>query len=419
MNNIVDLKFKMAIEKLERIEEQRINNELDIAGMAVNKSGQFLANMTNMTKAVSQMNLKYDRFLESPLIGMNDGSYRRFKDADYVNIAVKLEELNFASISLSNLKEATRKVLSDNECDSAVDWANGLRWDGVERVPSLFSTYFGVDPSPYESACSMYFATAMAGRLLEGGCQADMVAVLIGNQGVGKTRSVMALAPIPDTYAEIDLGNTRDSDMGRQLRGKLICELGELKGLKSRDSEWIKSWITRSHEEWIPKYVEYATIMPRRCVFIGTSNEQEFLVDGTGNRRWLPLTVTGECHPEKVKEDCEQIWAEAVEYFKLMGVSWKPAQELALEQHSKHLVKDDAMLTNLMEYFSLHPSRVNHRMSEICQFIGLGSTPSRSEQLRVGDSLRHLSYERKQVREGGIKSRVWSKVGEKGDMGDI
>jgi predicted P-loop ATPase len=398
----------MALDKLEKAEMEMFENDINIVGMATNKQGQILANMTNMTRAVGQMGVSYDLFLECPMI-----NGQRFKDADYVEIATRLEGANFAAISMGNLKEATRKVFSDNSFDSAKDWANSLIWDGVERVDSLFAKYFGVESSPYESACSMYFATAMAGRLLSPGVQADMVPVLIGKQGAGKTRSVMALAPIPDTYSEIDLGNTRDSDMGRQLRGKLICELGELKGLKSRDSEWIKSWITRSHEEWIPKYVEYATIMPRRCVFIGTSNEQEFLVDGTGNRRWLPMTVTGECDPDGVKRDCEQLWAEAVHYFKLAGVAWKPAQELALDQHADHMVKDDAMLESLKTKYFDAPiygaKKTHHKMADMCQALGLGATPLRSEQLRVGDSLRQMGYQKKTFRVSGAREILWFK----------
>ena len=382
---------------------------IDTQTMSVNKQGLVIANMSNLSSAIAQMGVRYDQFLESPFIGLG-----RFSDADYVNIAIALERNGFATISMGNLKEATRKVFKDNTFDSAIDWANALPvWDGVERVPTLLSHYFGVEASPYETACSMYIATAMAGRLLSPGVQADMVPVLIGAQGVGKTRSVMALAPLADTYAEIDLGNTRDSDMGRQLRGKLICELGELKGLKSRDSEWIKSWITRSHEEWVPKYVEYATIMPRRCVFIGTSNEQEFLVDTTGNRRWLPLYVVNKAKPELIRQDRDQIWAEAIHYFKMIGVAWQVAQELATDRHAEHMVKDDAMIEELKKYFDapIYANRQYHKMNEVCQFIGLGLVPPRKDQLRVGEALRYMGYTRAQRRVTDCENpiKVWVK----------
>jgi hypothetical protein len=382
---------------------------IDTQTMSVNKQGQVIANMSNLTSAIAQMGVRYDRFLECPCIGVH-----RFCDADYVNIAIALERNGFATIAMGNVKEATRKIFKDHTFDSAIDWANGLpAWDGIERVPTLLSHYFGVEESPYEAACSMYLATAMAGRVLSPGVQADMVPVLIGAQGVGKTRSVMALAPLVDTYTEIDLGNTRDSDMGRQLRGKLICELGELKGLKSRDSEWIKSWLTKSHEEWVPKYVEYATIMPRRCIFIGTSNEQEFLVDTTGNRRWLPLHVVGRAKPELIRQDRDQIWAEAIQYFRQIGVAWQVAQELAADRHADHMIKDEAMIEELKKYFEapIYADRPYHKMNEICQFLGFGLVPAKKDQLRVGEALRFLGYIKivKREPDGGGLTKAWVK----------
>jgi predicted P-loop ATPase len=267
-----------------------------------------------------------------------------------------------------------------------------------------------VAESPYEAAVSMYFATAMAGRLLQGGVQADMVPVLIGGQGVGKTRSVMALAPLDSSYTEIDLGNTRDADMSRLLRGKLICELGELKGLWKKDPEWIKSWITKSSEEWVEKYEVYSTIMPRRCVFIGTSNETQFLVDSTGNRRWLPLSVTNPCDPEAITRDREQIWAEAIHYFKLIGVAWKAAQELAQDVHKDHMIVDDLMVEKIDEFLSapLNTGKSGFTINDVCSFLGLGANVPKKDQHRIGAALRHHGYEKVRKRESGKLIYVWT-----------
>jgi predicted P-loop ATPase len=403
-----ELELARAIAKIEAAysEEDGINTD----GMSRNKEGQIPPNYSNIVKAIAQLNIKYDVFIETPLIDLY-GSTERFKDNHYVEIVLLLERSGFKTPSMSVIKDIIRKVFADNSYDSAIDWANSLEWDGQERVPTLLSKYFGVVESPYESACSMYLATAMAGRLLDPGCQADMVPVLIGGQGVGKTSAVMALAPLNDSYTEIDLSNTRDEDMGRQLRGKLICELGELKGLKSRDSEWIKSWITRRKEEWIPKYVEYSTIMPRRCVFIGTSNESQFLTDSTGNRRWLPLDVECECDVKLLKEDINQIWAESIVYYRTMGVAWFAAQDLAKDRHGDHVVVDDVMLDRVTEYLnsSQYSTEKNHRIKNICSFIGLGDNPSRVDQLRVGDAMRNKGYKVKKMRYEGSNIRVWVK----------
>ncbi|MCV5824559.1 virulence-associated E family protein, partial [Escherichia coli] len=83
----------------------------------------------------------------------------------------------------------------------------------------------------------------------------------------------------------------KDDDLARKMRGRLVAEIGELRGLNTKELESIKAFVTRTHENWIPKYREFATQFPRRLVFVGTTNEDEFLADKTGNRRWLPVEV--------------------------------------------------------------------------------------------------------------------------------
>ena len=144
------------------------------------------------------------------------------------------------------------------------------------------------------------------------------------------------MVPSEQFFTELDLA-VRDDDMSRLMRGKLVAELGELKGLHNRDIEAVKAFITRRFENWIPKFREFSTTFPRRLVFIGTTNRKEFLADDTGNRRWLPL----ECHGVDVgvgtpKADVAyleqhrlQLWAEARELWTADGVQYRVAEDLA------------------------------------------------------------------------------------------
>src|ERR1700676_3125949 len=99
------------------------------------------------------------------------------------------------------------------------------------------------------------------------------------------------------------------------MRGRLVIELGELRGLHSRDSDSIKAFISRTHEEWRLLYKEHNTVFARRFLFFGTTNRDEFLADETGERRWLPLKI-GKCDPDGAAADCLQLWAEASTLFK-------------------------------------------------------------------------------------------------------
>lgn len=395
------------------IQQQGVTHSV-IDLLPVNKDGKIIASYTSMVAVVSQIDIGYDNFLECPMIQRN-GAWDRFDDSDYVDIAMKLESDGFAGVSIPKVKDVVRKVMVQKQFDSAKEWLARIVWDGKDRCSHLFAWYFGADNSEYEKAVSMYFASAMAARVIHPGAQCDMVPILLGKQGAGKTSAVKALAPIVDSFTEIDLSVRKDSDLARQLRGKLIGELGELRGLKTKESEWIKAWITRTHEEWTPKFVENSKIMPRRCVFIGTTNEDEFLVDQTGNRRWLPIKV-GDCNIQSLKDDIEQIWAQAAVIFNQFGVMWQDAVRLAEEHRESHMIYDDSMVDSVREALKSHKfvGKDAIRLLDVANELYEGKIPSRADQHRIADALRSLGYERLTKRVDGKLCKVFCKTEQDG-----
>ena len=305
-----------------------------------------LCTSDNMLKAVGRpdmvkMKVAYDEFKDAVLVSHQDEPmWRPIKDTDYIRVAVELERRGFASVTSEIMRAALLRVAEINKFDSAIQWVNGLAWDGVPRVDSFLTVYFGAADSEYARAVARYMWSAMAGRALSPGVKADMVPVFIGKQGTGKTSALQALVPDQTAYLELDLG-TRDENLARSLRGKLIAELAELKGLRGRDAESIKAWLTRQHEEWIPKYREFATTFARRFLPIGTGNETEILDDSTGERRWLPVHVSVDQDLVAIRRDREQLWAEGAVIFEMEGVAWQDAQRLAVAEHNAFKITDD------------------------------------------------------------------------------
>jgi len=283
--------------------------------------------------------LAYDDFKACEMVAYgNAGEWRALRDTDYTEVRRMLALRGMKNPGREMVRDAVLKVCEQNTIDTAVQWARSLRWDGVPRVASFFTRFMSVPDTPYIRAVARYMWSALAGRCVEPGVKADMVPVFVSKQGKGKTSMVEVLAPSEDAFLEVNL-EVRDDNLARQLRGKLVGEWAELRGLRTKDSEAIKAWVTRRHEEWVPKFKEFAIRFPRRMVMIGTANEDEILDDPTGERRWLPMQV-GVVDVAGIREARDQLWAEAVALFDQHGVMWQEAQALAVDEHEHFKVSD-------------------------------------------------------------------------------
>jgi hypothetical protein len=340
--------------------------------------------------------------------------WRSFTDPDYFRLRITLEQRGFKPVSKDIMRDAVVHAGDENKFDSAVTWLNGLpAHDGVPRVETFLTRYFGVDDTPYTRAVSLYLWSAMAGRVLQPGVKADMVPILVGPQGIGKSSGIAAMVPSIEHFVEVSLGE-KDDNLARTMRGKLVGEIAELRGLQTRDLETVKAFVTRTHEQWVPKFKEFAQLFPRRLVFIGTTNQEEFLGDETGNRRWLPVNATY-VDRDAIAADQLQLWAEARLKFGANGVMWSEAQALAGDAHAEHTVTDTWAESvehwlNEPEFDDDSPRRNSpFRLHDVLVGALNFSTRDiqRAHETRVGRLLVTLGFEKTVRRVNGTLRKVW------------
>lgn len=401
------------------------------------RGGEALATVNNLVMALERadqcgMRIRWDNFRDEIVWAPEEEglmAWRAFRDHDYMELRGKLEKprtqggLNFKPIGREMIRDAVHYVAMKSQMDSAALWAESLVWDGVERVETFFSEYFNTVNNPYTRAVGLYLWSALAGRALVPGIKADMAVILKSEQGTVKTEGIKSMAPFDDAFGEIDLGKG-DDVLARQTRGKLVCEISELRGLNSRDHGAIKSWVSRTHEEWVPKFKEFSTKFPRRFICIGSTNEDEFLADNTGERRWLPMVV-GRTNLAGIKADREQLWAEGVHIFKhgykrsKPGVQWAEAERLAKREHGKFKVQDswhDVIVNWLndeafgdLEGICQGDSPVRmHQLLQSALNLNVQNI-TRKDELRAGAVLRAEGYEPVTLRAPSVFSgRKWS-----------
>lgn len=208
-------------------------------------------------------------------------------------------------------------VSSERQYHPIKEYLGSLSWDGKERVDTLLIDYLGADDTPYVRAVMRKTLVAAVARIYEPGIKFDSILVLNGSQGIGKSMFFARLGGkwYSDSLAISDM---KDKTAPEKLQGYWILELGELAGLKKMDVETVKSFITRVDDKYRPAYGAYVESHPRSCIIVGSTNSKGgFLRDITGNRRFWPVSVTGN-GPKKPWEltEIDQIWAEALERYK-------------------------------------------------------------------------------------------------------
>lgn len=379
-----------------------------------------LANLVEALRCASMIGywLRFDDALGVETLTDKTGRTVKIEEAEQTAIAYTLERYHgFMPISVETLRRALYLASLKDRYDSYIEWARGLEWDGVPRVERFLIDYLGCADTPYHRAVGLYWWTALAGRLLEPGIQADMVPVILGAQGIGKTQLLKAIAPLPDTYREADMG-ARDADTSRVILGALVVELAEMRGLRTRGNESIKAWVTRQREVWVPKFKEQARSYARRCLFIGTTNDDELLDDATGERRWLPFEAP-KVDLAAVKRDMLQLWAEAVWLFDMAGIAWEDAQRLAPEVHDNFKVID-AWEEPVRRWLDGQPDLTQTTTTQVAVLaLNLEEREvNQTVQQRIGKILHKCGFLRDQVRRNGQKVRVFRRFASPASPGE-
>ena len=215
-----------------------------------------------------------------------------------------------------NLVDAFRLFCVQHQVNPLTSLLDSLEWDGKPRITQFLHKVMKADDTPYTREVSRLIFAGGIHRAYSPGCKFDDMPVLVGEkQGEGKTTVVRWLAMEDDFFREVTDMSGREGI--ETLSGAWICEVGELLAMtRVKEAEAVKSYITRQEDTYRAPYDRHPQTKPRRCIFIGTTNNAQFLSDKTGNRRFYPIR----CHctgydlfnnKAEIKAYIRQCWAEA------------------------------------------------------------------------------------------------------------
>lgn len=202
--------------------------------------------------------------------------------------------------------------------DPVREYLENLVWDGTPRLETLYVDYLGADDNIYTRAVTRKAFCAAVARALMPGTKFDCMTVLTGAQGIGKSTLLrkMGLRWFSDSLKTFE-----GKEACELVQGVWIIEVGELEAMNRSEVGRVKQFLSQNEDIFRVPYGRRTDIYPRRCVFFGTSNNSEYLRDGTGSRRFWPVDV-GIHHPTKsiwadLGNEVDQLWAEAVLIWRL------------------------------------------------------------------------------------------------------
>jgi putative DNA primase/helicase len=242
---------------------------------------------------------------------------RLWKDVDYAGF-YNYMELFYGITGREKLDNALLLVSSHNAINDVKEYLKGLKWDGIKRLDTLLSIYLGAEDNAYTQAVMRKSLCAAVARAVMGSTKYDYMPIFTGPQGIGKSTFLSILGK---EWFSDSLTTFEGKEAAELIQGTWINEVGELTAMTKQETNSVKQFLSKTDDIYRAAYGRTTNKYPRRCVFFGTSNEEEFLKDVTGNRRFWPIDVG--VHPAKksiwaeLPKEVDQIWAEAYTYWML------------------------------------------------------------------------------------------------------
>lgn len=258
-----------------------------------------------------------------------DGT-RNWTDADDMALCRYVEKV-YRIGSERAILAAVDIVARDRGYNAVVQYLQSLTWDGERRLDTLLIDYFAAEDCAYVRTVTRKAFTAAVARAMDPGCKFDNVLTLVGPQGIFKSTLLRRMGK---SWFSDSLSSFDGKEAMELIQGSWIMELSELESLNKSESTTVKQFLSRVEDIYREPYGRRTQAYPRRCVFFGTTNEQEFLKDSTGNRRFWPVAVPGGGRLHVARDlPVDQIWAEAL-------VNWKLGEPLYLSREEEEIAKE-------------------------------------------------------------------------------
>jgi predicted P-loop ATPase len=332
-------------------------------------------------------------------------------DNDSLELALWMAQTNDLSIrSMDSINHAVKLVSSRNAYDPLVQYLDALVWDGVKRNKHWLTDFAGVKACEYANLAGSLFLRGMVARAYKPGCIMRTMPVFEGLQYRGKSSVARCLAGKWFSDSPLEL---KGKDGFINIQGVWLQEIAELGSFNNQEAPIIKAYLSSASDRFRSPFDKYARDYPRRTVFFGTTNEDVYLRDKTGNSRFWPFRTEeqGNIDLDGLAQVRDQLFAEAVQEFKA-GERWHPLEDeqlrlFAPEQSLREY--DDPWEERIIDWLrqeTFSSTSVSVVLTDCLKIEAGKQTPFNAQQ--VGKILTRLGWKKSRPdADGATRKRVY------------
>ncbi len=313
--------------------------------------------------------------------------------------------------SREDVGDIVYRLAKENSYSPVIEYLDSVNQahQSTEVLDNLANRHFGTEDPIHQLLLIRFLVSAVA-RAYVPGCQCDTALILQGEQGYGKSTFFRTLAS-PDWFDD-SLGSASDKDERLKLHRAWMIEWAELEAIfKRKDISAVKAFMTTKIDLIRPPYGRSIESFKRASVIVGTTNQQEFLSDTTGSRRFWVIPVGKPIDRQQVEAERDRIWGATVQIYRQGEPWWLTDEEEELINESRQSFQMlDPWHDLIAEYVEFKTEVSTAEILEIVIQLPVDRY-DRSSSVRVNGVLKRLGWAQHPhpVTRRGKRERVWKK----------
>lgn len=283
-----------------------------------------------ITKDISELHIKKGNFIDA-------------YDDEIANYIESQEDYDHVFFDKNRIDSAINVVSRRNTFNPMLNYMNEAynKWDKKRRLDDFFPIFLGVRKDETTTLITRLWFMGGVAKVYKPLTKIDFSLDLVGGQGVGKTTILQKTAPM-GLYTDQFNSFTDKDDIGN-LIGMFIVNDDEMTASSKASFEEIKKFLTDKHFKYRPSYARHTREFTKKFIFARTTNNETYLKDKTGTRRFMPLMAHKNLQKlspvtDLTPEYVQQLWGEAVWLYKNAKDPFilTKGQETLLENHRKN-----------------------------------------------------------------------------------